>query len=149
MGVLVGLTLLSAGTFALCSRRGHAELAQSAKSIAAIAGFIVLIAIVVRDMVKTWLDQKISGFPDIDDAWHEGHSALTEAGYKLGELPLFVVLGIPEEGAAKSLMAAATLGVDVIAVPAGEPAPLRWFAGPNCIVLICAILTLAVMGWKA
>jgi hypothetical protein len=73
---------------------------------------------------------------DIDEAWQSGLAELNAAGFNLSDLPLFLVLGVPEEESAKSLLAASSLKLDVTAVPAGEPAALRWFAGPNACVLV-------------
>ncbi len=134
--VFLVFTLLAAGTFALWFRRDHPELVHFLRAIGAVTVLIILSSIVVHYMVKSWLEHDVSGFPDIDDAWEQGVAELAAAGYNLGELPLFLVLGVPEESSAKSLLAAAAVGVDVSAVPAGERTALRWFAGPNCAVLV-------------
>jgi hypothetical protein len=134
--VFLVFTLLAAGSFALWLKREHPELVHVLMSIAVVAVLIILSSIVVHYMVKAWLEHDLSGFPDIDEAWEEGLAELKAAGYNLSELPLFLVLGVPEEAAAKSLLAAAAVGVDVIAAPAGERCALRWFAGPNCAVLV-------------
>ena len=105
-------------------------------AIGIVAALIVLSAIVVEYMVKSWLEHDVSGFPDIDEAWQRGLAELQKAGFSLSDLPLFLVLGVPEEGQAKSLLAASLLSLEVTAVPAGERAALRWFAGPSACVLV-------------
>ncbi|MBI3864223.1 MAG: hypothetical protein HY290_20255 [Planctomycetia bacterium] len=105
-------------------------------AVGTVSVLIVMSTIVVHYMVSSWLEHDVSGFPDIDEAWEQGLAELSAAGFKLGELPLFLVLGVPDEGPAKSLLAAAGVGLEVNAVPAGERSALRWFAGPNCAILV-------------
>jgi hypothetical protein len=78
-----------------------------------------------------------SQFPDIDAAWQEATNALTRAGLRLTDLPLFLVIGQPESGE-QSLFHAAQLPLTVKHVPAGEKAPLRVYASKDAIYVTCA-----------
>lgn len=108
---------------------------REAHYIAIVAVLVVLTPIVVEYMVKTWLDHDVSEFPDIDEAWAQGLAKLKEAALSLGDLPLFLVLGTPDDVQAHSLMGASTLNLTVNSEPPGENAALRWFAGPDAAVL--------------
>ena len=90
--------------------------------MAIVAVLIILTPIVVEYMVKTWLDHDVSEFQDIDDAWTQGLAKLREAALSLSDLPLFLVLGSPDDAQARSLMSASTLNLIVNSEPAGEEA---------------------------
>ena len=104
--------------------------------IAIAALVVVSTACVTEYMIKTWLDYDVSGYPDIDEAWAHGLAELREAGLSLGEMPLFLVLGVPDDAQAGSLMGASTMNLTVNSVPSGENTALRWFAGPDAAVLV-------------
>jgi hypothetical protein len=76
-----------------------------------------------------------SPFPDIDRAWEEAKRALAEAGPGLGEAPLFLLLGRPDEGEAAL---AAGLSPTVAGVPSWPGAPLRAYATAEAIYVTCA-----------
>ena len=100
-----------------------------------VAAIIISTPLVVEYMVKTWLDHEVSKFEDIDEAWSQGLAKLREAALSLSDLPLFLVLGAPDEAQAISMMGASSLNLTVVSEPQGEGAALRWFAGPDAAVL--------------
>ncbi|HEY2251591.1 MAG TPA: hypothetical protein VGH74_11045, partial [Planctomycetaceae bacterium] len=131
-GIFVFLTLsvLAVACF-FWTRKKLDETGHAAHYIAIVAVLVVLTPIVVEYMVKIWLDHDVSEFPDIDEAWAQGLAKLREAALSLGDLPLFLVLGAPDEAQASSLMGASTLNLSVSSQPPGAGAALRWFAGPD------------------
>ena len=135
-GVFVFLTLsvLAVACFFWTRPRLH-DTGHEVHYIWIVAVVVVVTPIVVEYMVRTWLDHGESQFPDIDQAWAQGLAKLREAALSLGDLPLFLVLGAPDEAQANSLMGASSLNLTVGSEPAGEGAPLRWFAGPDAAVL--------------
>lgn len=75
-----------------------------------------------------------SPYPDLDEAWDAGLTALQGAGFDLHRIPLFLVLGRPRSGEA-SLFEAAGLR----ASPLGslrEP-PIRFFLTREAVYLVC------------
>jgi hypothetical protein len=103
---------------------------------AVIVLLVLLCAFVVEYTVKSWLEHDVSGIAEIDDAWQRGLVELEAAGLSLCELPVFLVLGVPDEKSARSLLAASSLNLKVNGIPAGDQAALRWFVGPSACVLV-------------
>lgn len=99
-------------------------------------GLLVAIPIIVYFWLKLWLEGDISRFPDIDEAWEQGLAALEEQGLDVGGLPLFLVIGVPDEGLAKALFAASGQNLLIRDVPQGRP-PLRWYADEKGVYLVC------------
>ncbi|AMV20327.1 protein kinase domain-containing protein [Planctomyces sp. SH-PL14] len=109
-------------------------------------------------VIKFWLEGDISLYPalerrfpaahpvveevssddvdtdDLDAAWDAGMAALREAGVDFHGTSVFLVTGLRDERAARSLMSAAGLDFAVAATP-GEEAPLTWFATEKAVYL--------------
>lgn len=96
---------------------------------------MVAIPIVVYHGLKLWLEGDLSQYPDIDDAWRTGLLALDQHGLDLQEIPLCVVLGIPNDQQADNLMQASELSFDIAGEPSGR-APLRWYVSDRTIYLV-------------
>jgi hypothetical protein len=75
-------------------------------------------------------------FPDIDEAWAEAREALRRAGLGLTELPLFLVLGQPEDDE-KALFQAAELALKVRQTPGRPEAPIHVYASQEAIYVTC------------
>lgn len=75
-------------------------------------------------------------FPDIETAWEDAIRKLAQGGYKLGDAPLYVVLGKPTSGD-DSLFLASGQRIEVRA-PLAVDSPLRIFAGPDAIFVCCS-----------
>jgi hypothetical protein len=131
-------TVFALVTALLWHRHAHPAWEQILKVAGAAAVLIVLGATLVQFLVRWWITTAGTRFPDIDDAWGQGLTAIAAAGFDLREIPLFLVLGVAEEQGARSLLAAAGVGMEVVAVPAGEVSGVHWFAGPECAVLVVA-----------
>lgn len=95
-----------------------------------------VIPVVVFFWLRLWLEGDVSRFPDIDEAWNEGMAALQEQSLDIGSIPLFLVLGLPDEKICKSVFAASGMDFMVRDIPQGRP-PLRWHADENGIYLVC------------
>jgi hypothetical protein len=76
-------------------------------------------------------------FPDIDEAWQQALAALRQAGLHLGDLPLFLVLGQPEDDE-KALFQASQLAWEVKQAPADATAPVHLYATSEAIFVTCA-----------
>lgn len=98
----------------------------------AVVALVFIIPIVVYYWLKLWLEGDVSRFPDIDAAWNDGLAALQENGFDVGSLPLFLVIGAPDERLAKSLFKATGFDLVVRDTPAGL-APLRFHADDRAI----------------
>ena len=97
---------------------------------------VVVIPIVVYYWLKLWLEGDVSRFPDIDAAWKEGWTALAENGFDPASLPIFLVIGAPDDRLVKSLFKATAFEWVVRDTPAGL-APLRFFADDKAIYVSC------------
>ncbi len=148
--VFLMLAVLAAVCFFVAQKQDptHKEPFHKEKFLAIVGVLIVLTPIVVEYMVKTWLDHDVSEFPDIDEAWTQGLAKLREAALSLSDLPLFLVLGSPDEEQTRALMNSSTLNLTVNSEPGAGPSALRWFAGPDAAVLFvsnaCCLSRLAV-----
>ena len=95
-----------------------------------ILGIITLIGAITAATywaLRLWLEGDRSRFPDIDQAWEQGLQALRENGIDLFDVPLFWILGAPDEGHVDALMDASGCEFAVSAIPAGRN-PIRWYA---------------------
>lgn len=97
---------------------------------------VFVIPIVVYYWLKLWLEGDTSRFPDIDAAWKEGLGALAENGFDPSSLPIFLVIGVPDDRLAKSLFKATAFDFVVRDTPAGL-APLRFYADDRAIYITC------------
>jgi len=82
-------------------------------------------------------EPEASHFPDIDEAWDQALRALAQAGIRLGDLPLFLVLGRPQ-GPEEHLFAATQLQFAVPQTPSNPLAPLHIYATREAVYLTCA-----------
>lgn len=94
----------------------------------------IAIPIIVFFWLRLWLEGDLARFPDIDQAWNEGLAALREQSLDIGSLPLFLVLGLPDERTCKSVFASSGMDFMVRDIPQGRPA-LRWHADENGVYL--------------
>lgn len=78
-----------------------------------------------------------SDFPDIDRAWDLATRALGQAGIRLGDLPLFLVLGRPQ-GPEEHLFNAAQLQLVVKQSPPEPQEPVHVYATREAIYVTCA-----------
>jgi hypothetical protein len=82
-------------------------------------------------------EEEVSHFPDIDAAWQEALAGLRSAGLGLTDLPLFLILGRPEDDE-RTLFQGAGLRLVAGPLPARSDAPLHFYAGPDGLYLTCA-----------
>jgi hypothetical protein len=75
-------------------------------------------------------------FPDIESAWDDAIRKLAQSGYKLGDAPLYLVLGKPSAGD-DALFLASGQRIEVRA-PIAVDSPIRVFAGPDAIFVCCS-----------
>jgi len=97
---------------------------------------IVATAVVTRIVVKTWLEKDYSRFPEIDEAWNAGMSALKAQGVEIIDTPLFLILGAGSKHEADALFRAAGLPLCVDGEPF-EKGWLHWYATSTAIYLVC------------
>ncbi len=74
-------------------------------------------------------------FPDINRAWEEARLTLARSGIDLREVPVFLVVGQPEEGV-DALMGAPELPLKLI-TPRSPEAPLRVYAQEDAVFVTC------------
>jgi len=88
-------------------------------------------------------DQVVSYFPDIDDAWQEATKALAQAGIRLTEMPLFLIVGRPEAAQRNvNLFEAAKLQAVVRPTPQDPRGPLQVWADREAVYVSCAGVSL-------
>lgn len=97
---------------------------------------MILIPVVSYYVVKIWLEEDTSAYPDIDKAWRQGIEALDKHGISIATTPLFLVIGNADDRRAENLMKASGFGFNV-SNPAEGPAALHWFANPESIFVFC------------
>lgn len=94
--------------------------------------WLILLAVVTPPVVYAavwaWGEGRVSRFPDIDRAWHEGVAALTREGLSLNDSPVFLLLGLRNERQVRAFMNAAGLQFAVFGAPEGNANPLYFFA---------------------
>ncbi len=97
---------------------------------------LLLIAIPVAAYfaVRSWLETEPSQFPDIDQAWAQGLSALAQAGTDIDQCPLMLATGVASARDADHLMQAVDWELLVDGQPEGK-SPLRWYASQDAIVV--------------
>jgi len=85
---------------------------------------------------KLLTDPRDGRYPDIDAAWSAGLKALNAAGIDPSEVPLFVVIGKPQSGAA-DFFAATQLPFTVRAEPRTPGAPVQVYATREAVFVAC------------
>lgn len=133
---LIFCTLLVVVVFTIRDDVPHADVLRNPRWIVSVLMVLIITPVATYYMVRLWLEGDVSRYPDIDRAWEDGISALAENGIEVRDLPLYVILGIPNEAAASSLFSAARLVPIVAGVPRG-PGPLHWYATEQAIYLVC------------
>ena len=96
---------------------------------------VFIIPLVVWYALKLWLEGEPSPFPEIDRVWSAAMDSMREQSIDPSETPIFVVIGPPNERAARDFFAASNVHMPVC-VPSG-PAPLYVFANQQSIYLVC------------
>lgn len=103
----------------------------------------LLFLLVLLILWTTWAIWKLlmaaaepSSFPDIDAAWDEAIRGLALAGIRIGDMPLFLVLGRPE-APEEHFFNAAQLGLVVKQTPPGPNYPLHVYASRDAIYITC------------
>lgn len=81
-------------------------------------------------------DDTVIEFPDIEEAWIKGVEQLADEGIRLGDFPLFLILGKTNAGD-EALFQASGLK-DIIVAPGRERSPIRFYAHRDAIYLVCA-----------
>jgi len=114
----------------------HADVLRDPKWITAVILILIATPITTYYLVRLWLEGDVSLYPDIDRAWDEGLVALAEQGLDLTDLPLYLILGAPDDKVCDCLFSAARLATTVSGAPRGS-APLRWYASNDAIFLAC------------
>lgn len=97
---------------------------------------LVVIPVSVFQALKLWFQGEKSPYPDIDAAWIAGKEALRKQGLSVGDMPLFLVLGTPDQEQERALFESSKATILVAGVPDG-PAPLHWYANADRIFLCC------------
>jgi hypothetical protein len=131
--VLVVLTVTGFVAFIISDSAHWYERARPSY-ILIVLSLLVAIPIVVYHALRLWLEGDLARFPDIDEAWREGMVALQQNGLDLSQLPLFLILGAPDQRQADNLMRASGMSFIVESLPTGR-APLRWYANDTAIFL--------------
>jgi hypothetical protein len=114
----------------------HGDYLRDARWIITILGVMIATPLTTYFLVKLWLQGETSKYPDIDAAWQEGLRALITEGIDLTDLPLHVVLGVPDESTGSALFAATQIPTVVTGMPRGK-GPLHWYASSDAIYLVC------------
>jgi hypothetical protein len=102
----------------------------------AVGVLLLLIPLLTYHAVRLWLEGDPARFPDIEAAFAAGLDAMQEVGLDFRNLPVFLVLGVPDEKQSQLLAHASGLKFDKGNVPPG-PAPLKWYIGNDAVYLVC------------
>jgi len=133
---LVICTAIVVITFVLSDKPVHGDVLRNPAWVVGILAVLVATPTATYFLVRLWLEPDVSKYPDVDRAWEAGVQALAEAGIDLTDLPLYVVLGVPNENDAAGLIAAARITTVVAGSPKGK-SPLHWYASSDAIYLLC------------
>ncbi len=104
---------------------------------------LLFVLIYLLGVLGWWLwkllafEQIDSIYPDIDEAWQEGMNALAQAGIRLTEWPLFLIVGRPESSE-RNLFDAGRLELKVKPTPPDPRAPLHVCADRDAVYVTCA-----------
>lgn len=102
--------------------------------VVGILALLFIIPIVVYHALRVWLEGKPSQFPDIDYAWNAGIEELRKKGLAIDQIPVFLVMGAPNDHFAAHLMEGARESFDVESIPEGAAA-LHWFGNEDNIFI--------------
>jgi hypothetical protein len=106
-----------------------------------IAGLVIAIPLVVRHVIKLWLEGPPSQFPDIDKAWKIGMDELESRGINMFEVPVFLVHGMADPKKTAALFRASRHKFTISGLPDGN-SPIHWFATPDAIYLVLTDVSL-------
>lgn len=95
---------------------------------------LVAIPIAAYYAVRAWLETEPSQYPDLDEAWNLGATAIARAGIDIDQCPLFLATGIASPHDADNLMQAIDWKLLVDGKPDGK-SPLRWYASQDAIIV--------------
>lgn len=84
--------------------------------------------------VRAWLETEPSQYPDLDEAWGQGVTAVAKAGINIDQCPLYLATGVPSPRDADNLMQAVDWDLLVDGQPTGK-SPLRWYASNEAVVV--------------
>ena len=103
---------------------------------------VMFLFVYLMSLLLYWLililneDDTIIEFPDIEDAWVRGVQQLDEAGVKLADYPMFLILGRNQAGE-EALLKASGLK-DMLIAPGKEKSPIRFYVHRDAIYLVCS-----------
>ena len=85
---------------------------------------------------KLFSQEDAAEYPDIQDAWEEAVRKLKQSGIRVGDVPMYLIVGRPESGD-DSLFLASGQKIE-IRVPNTPAPPIRIFAGKDAIFVTCS-----------
>lgn len=104
---------------------------------AGVLGLVAVISSVVYWAIRLWLEGGLPRYPDIDEAWRAGVAALARSRLPFQDLPVFLVLGVPDAATARQIFRAADLKGPLDGVPEGRQ-PLLWYATDRAVYLVAS-----------
>ncbi|MGE0755679.1 MAG: type VI secretion protein IcmF/TssM N-terminal domain-containing protein [Pirellulaceae bacterium] len=136
--VLLICTLAAIGVIYNAQGRGAASIGHylMTPTFGMVVVLVFVIPVVVYYWLRLWLEGDTARFPDIDAAWREGLAALQANGIDIASMPIFLVVGAPDDRLAKSLFRGTGFEWIVKETPMGVH-PLRWYANDRAIYLTC------------
>lgn len=143
--VLVSLFILGSACVGAFYLQRMLDLGDLLKHIPANIRPYYLVLLLLLIVLFSWLawglwrllskEEDAAEFPDIHAAWIEAVRRLDAGGLKLGDAPLFLVLGRPAAGTDALFLAAGVK--DIIRTPAAGDPPLRVYAWNDAIFITC------------
>lgn len=95
---------------------------------------LLLTPVIVHQAAKFWLERDAPRWPDLLDAWQAGLSELSRQGIDLADVPLFLVLGTPDDGLERRLLENAS-GLGAVTAAPSPAAALHFYAGAEGVFL--------------
>jgi hypothetical protein len=133
---LIICTAIVVAVFIGSDKPVHGSYLRNPRWIIAVLAITLATPTATYYLVRLWLEGDVSRYPDIDRAWEAGIQALADEGIDVTDLPLYLVLGVPNESEAAELIGAARISMVVSGSPKGK-APLHWYASHDAIYLVC------------
>lgn len=96
------------------------------RTIALVAVLVIAFSVGVGFATHFWLMEVASRFPLIDEAWKTGIAELRANGIDITDVPLFLILGVPDTLGANAMMQASGLTLGVKPNDTGTK-PLLWY----------------------